>query len=242
MSEPAFTVVTWDNIGNTLWGVRLSDVGDQWTLLPDDPAALDSAPTFDELFADYDVTLHECKTLEAVDSHIADADFLVVHKEYLPGDVLRKGTRLRLIQHLGLDYRGIPMDAARAMGVPVAATPLVNYLAVAEHNWALILDYFKRMPQHRRFMQERTYVQEGWGAVPGLKIILACDQTLGRDGRNCPPDGALRQGVRHEGDLLGHPALRRCGSPVWRSVRLLGRPVEPIRCNKRADSHQAGDA
>jgi len=179
MSKPAFMVVIWDNIGNVLWGVRLSDVGDQWQLKPDDPAALDAAPTFAELFADYDVTLHECKTLEEVDAHIADADFLVVHKENLPGDVLRKGARLRLVQHLGLDYRGIPMETARAMGIPVAATPLVNYLAVAEHNWALILDYLKRMPQHRRFMQARAYVQEGWGAVPSLNIMLACDQTLG---------------------------------------------------------------
>ena len=70
------------------------------------------------------------------------------------------------------------METARAMGVPVAATPLVNYLAVAEHNWALILDYLKRMPQHRRFMQERAYVQEA-DEPSKSEIILACDQTLG---------------------------------------------------------------
>jgi D-3-phosphoglycerate dehydrogenase / 2-oxoglutarate reductase len=71
------------------------------------------------------------------------------------------------------------MNAAQDMGILVAATPLVNYLAVAEHNWALILDYLKHMPQHRRFMQERAYTKEGWGAVPSLNIMLACDQTLG---------------------------------------------------------------
>jgi phosphoglycerate dehydrogenase-like enzyme len=181
MSKPAFTVVTWDNIGNTLWGVRLAEQMGDWRdkLLPDDPAACGEAPSFDELFADYDVTLHECKTLDEVDAHIAEADFLVVHKENLPGEVLAKGKKLRLVQHLGLDYRGIPMETAHAMGIPVAATPLVNYLAVAEHDWALILDYLKRMPQQRRFMYERRYVREGWGAVPSLNIILACDQTLG---------------------------------------------------------------
>jgi phosphoglycerate dehydrogenase-like enzyme len=182
MSKPAFTVVIWDNIGNVLWGVRLNEhIGENWRdkLLPDDPAACGEAPTFAELFADYDVTVHECKALEEVDAHIADADFLVVHKENLPGEALSKGKKLRLVQHLGLDYRGIPMETVRAMGVPVAVTPLVNYLAVAEHDWALILDYLKRMPQHRRYMQERVYVQEGWGAVPSLNIMLACDQTLG---------------------------------------------------------------
>ena len=46
MSKPAFTVVTWDNIGNTLWGVRLNELlGENWRdkLLPDDPAACGEA-------------------------------------------------------------------------------------------------------------------------------------------------------------------------------------------------------
>lgn len=182
MSKPAFTVVVWDNIGNTLWGVRLKGrYGENWRnyLQAEDPAAIDYAPDFEELFADYDVTLHECKTLEEVDAHIADADFLVVHKEMLPGEVLAKGKKLRLVQHLGLDYRGIPMDTARAMSIPVAATPLVNYLAVAEHAWAMILSYLKRLPQHRVYMQQRGYMEDNWGAPVDLRIHLACDLTLG---------------------------------------------------------------
>ncbi len=60
-----------------------------------------------------------------------------------------RGKKLKLVQHLGLDYRGVPMDAARALGVPVCATPLVNYEAVAEHAWALLLHHFKQMPAQR---------------------------------------------------------------------------------------------
>lgn len=184
MPKQAITIVTWDNIGNTLTGVRLREgMGSGWRdkLLLDDPAAPADglAPTFEELFADYDVTLQECKTLEEVESHIADADYLVVHKEMLPGEVLQKGKKVRLVQHLGLDYRGIPMDTAKAMGIPVAATPLVNYLAVAEHNWAMILNHVKRMPQQRVYMQQRAYVQSTWGTPPELKIGLMCDLTLG---------------------------------------------------------------
>lgn len=182
MAKEAITIVIWDNIGNVLWGVRTDDDGAserRKNLKPDDPAALDAAPTFDELFADYDVTLHECHTLDEVEAHVADADFLIIHKEMLPGDVLAKGKKIRLLQHLGLDYRGVPMETARRMGIPVAATPLVNYLAVAEHDWALILNHLKRMPQQREWMQKRSYVEGGWGAPVDLKIILACDVTLG---------------------------------------------------------------
>ncbi len=180
---PAFTVVVWDSVGNTLWGVRSEQrfAADslRHRLPPDDPAALDAAPTFEELFADYDVTLHECQSLDEVERHLPDADFLVLHKVMLPGEVLMKGRKLRLVQHLGLDYRGIPVNTARTMGVPCAATPLVNYLAVAEHNWALILNHLKRLPQQRAYMYERGYVKNGWGNLVPLRISLACDLTLG---------------------------------------------------------------
>src|SRR5262245_56814062 len=153
-------ILVWDSVGNVLWGVRLQQIiGENWRdkLSPDDDAAIDSAPTFEELFADYDVELVECKSLADVEANMADAEFLNIHKVNVPGDVLLKGKRLRLVQHLGLDYRGIPMDAARTLGVPVAATPLVNYLAVAEHNWSLILNFLKNLPQQREYMKRRDY-------------------------------------------------------------------------------------
>lgn len=176
-------IVTWDSVGNTMWGVRMERIhGDDYhkkRLPSDDPAAIDRAPTFDELFSEYDVSLFECKSLEDVQTQIADAEFLVLHKVNLPADVLKQGKKLRLIQHLGLDYRGMPVAVAKAMGVPCAATPLINYRAVAEHNWALILNHFKRMPLHRVKMQQRAYLEEGWGFLPSLKISLMSDLKIG---------------------------------------------------------------
>src|SRR5215467_13432321 len=157
-------IVVWDNIGNVLLGVRLRNMKDnEWLkyLTPDDPAALDSAPTFEELFADYETKIHEVKTLDELDAVIADADFLVVHKERVPPEVLAKGKKLRLIQHLGEDYRGVPMETARAMGVPVCATPLINYIAVAEHAWALLLNHYKQMCQQRINVETRAYAERG---------------------------------------------------------------------------------
>ena len=171
-------IVNWDSVGNTLWGVRRGQ--NSATRMPtDDPAAIDRSPTFDELFADFDVTLHECESLDDVEQHIEDADFLVLHKVNVPAEVLKRGKKLRLVQHLGMDYRGMPVETATAMGIPCAATPLINYRAVAEHNWALILNHFKRLPQHRIAMQNRAYVDEGWGFLPSLKISLMSDLTLG---------------------------------------------------------------
>src|SRR5258708_12063931 len=173
-------IVVWDNIGNVLLGVRLQKNAEDWLkyLKPDDPAAIEAAPLFDELFADYETKVHEVKTLDELDAVIADADFLVVHKERVPAEVLAKGKKLRLIQHLGEDYRGVPMETAREMGVPVCATPLINYIAVAEHAWALLLNHYKQMRQQRIHVETRAYDKLGWGATV-LNVRILQDYTLG---------------------------------------------------------------
>jgi phosphoglycerate dehydrogenase-like enzyme len=174
-------IAVWDKIGNVLLGVRLRGQSDNpWRarLTPDDPAAIEAAPLFDELFAGYDVALHEVQTLAELDTIIPEIEYLVLHKERVTPEVLAKGKKLRLIQHLGQDYRGLPVETARVMAVPVCATPLINYIAVAEHAWTLLLNHFKQMPQQRIQMEQRLYQQRGWGAtVPGVRVVQ--DYTLG---------------------------------------------------------------
>src|SRR5690242_9836001 len=137
-------IVVWDAVGNVMWGVRPWEqwgAASQKALLAEDPDAQAHAPSFEQIFAGYDVELHQVHSVEELSAHIDQADYLVIHKVIVPPEVLLRGRKLRLVQHLGLDYRGIPMDAVRELGIPAAATPLVNYLAVAEHAWALILNH-----------------------------------------------------------------------------------------------------
>lgn len=200
---PRTKIVVWDNIGNTLLGVR---PWDSWSpeikawMLAEDPAAAAHAPSFAELFAEFDVELEwyqanpsgpgifgalqqdfapalwQLTDVAQIVATAADADYVVIHKERLPAEAVAGATRLRLLQHLGQDYRGVPIAAARAKGIPVAAPPLVNYIAVAEHVWALILNHLKRLPALRAHMQERG-AADRWNVVPGIK--LARDLTLG---------------------------------------------------------------
>src|ERR1044071_3113881 len=130
MAKTPLTIAVWDNIGNVLLGVRLEKgFGDGWQdkLVKSDPAAIDYLPEFSKMFADYDVTLHEVHTLAELDAVIADVDYLVIHKERLTPEVLAKGKKVRLLQHLGEDYRGVPSEMAKSMGIPICATPLINY-------------------------------------------------------------------------------------------------------------------
>ncbi|MGB3306756.1 MAG: NAD(P)-dependent oxidoreductase [Thermomicrobiales bacterium] len=197
-------VVVWDNIGNTILGMRSWD---EWSahiqerLLTEDPDAKKHVVSLNELFPDQELDVvwlydpvkyqrgfsalfHEHEEWirpltdpDTLRQELADADFFILHKEMLPPEALADAGKLRLIQHLGRDYRGVPMEAARARNIPVAATPLVNYSAVAEHVWAMILEYLKRLRDQRDYMQSRSYLNE-WGAYhPGVPLLS--DLTLG---------------------------------------------------------------
>ena len=119
-------VVVWDFVGNTMWGVRnWEEWGEegQKRLIAEDPDAKAHAPSFDEIFEGYEINLQKVNNLDELSAHIEDADFLVIHKVIVPPEVLLRGKKLRLVEHLGLDYRGIPMDAVRQLGIPAAAKP-----------------------------------------------------------------------------------------------------------------------
>lgn len=203
MSRDRIKIVVWDSIGNTLLGVR---PWESWEpnhkkqFLAEDPNAAQRAVSFRQLFADYDVDLvwfnspdgpyatfgplhadyeGSVRFLQSTDeiaAEIVDADYLILHKERLPASALQGAKQLKLIQHLGQDYRGVPLAAARELGVPVAATPLVNYITVAEQVWGFILNWFKRLPSLREHMRAREYTTT-WGLYPDVKYLG--DVTLG---------------------------------------------------------------
>jgi phosphoglycerate dehydrogenase-like enzyme len=203
MTGERIKIVVWDSIGNTLLGVRPWSSWDEKTVthfLREDPAGPERAKSFRDLFADRDVELiwfnsadgpyapfgqlyadyegsvRFTRNVDEIAAEIPDADYLVLHKERLPADALRAARKLKLVQHLGQDYRGVPLDAAREIGVPVAATPLVNYITVAEHVWAFVLNWLKRLPALREHMRARNYA-ETWGLYPNTRY--AGDVTLG---------------------------------------------------------------
>jgi phosphoglycerate dehydrogenase-like enzyme len=203
MTGERVKIVVWDSIGNTLLGVRPWSSWDapvRETLLRENPSAESIAVPLREILADYDVdltwfnsadapyapfgqlyadyegSLRFTRSIDEIVRAIEDADFLVLHKERLPAEALERTKNLRLVQHLGQDFRGVPLDAARARGIPVAATPLVNYITVAEQVWAYILNWAKRLPSLRRHMASRAYV-DSWHGFPDTKYLG--DLTLG---------------------------------------------------------------
>lgn len=177
-------IVVWDSVGNVMWGMPEWETRHAATKAQlieerggDEARAKADAPSWAELFRNYDAALIHVKSADELDKVIADADYFIAHKVMVPAEILRKGKKLRLVQHLGFDYRGIPMDVIAELGIPCAATPLINYFAVAEHCWALILNHLKKMAGQRAGMYSRAYLDRQWGTFRDLQLV--CDQTLG---------------------------------------------------------------
>lgn len=179
---------TWDNIGNTMLGMRPWDDWDEQTrqrFLNEDPNARQRIKTLADLFPDYEIELtwlydpeksrrgfaafidEYQENLRAVDSvevlteALSNLDVFVLHKETLPPEALARAQDLRLIHHLGSDYRGIPVEAARAKGIATAASPLINYTTVAEFLWGMLLSIIKQIPAQQQYMMDATY-EHGW--------------------------------------------------------------------------------
>jgi phosphoglycerate dehydrogenase-like enzyme len=203
MTVESVKIVVWDSIGNTVLGVRpwaSWDIPVQETLRSENPDAENVAlplrailagynidltwfnsadapyAPFGQLYADFEGCLRFTRNLDEITEAIKDADYLVLHKERLPAEAIARAKNLRLIQHLGQDYRGVPVEAARERGIPVAATPLVNYITVAEQVWAYILNWAKRLPALRAHMARRAYI-DSWHSFPGT--LYLGDLTLG---------------------------------------------------------------
>lgn len=80
---------------------------------------------------------------------IPQADVLISERSgVIDREIIAAGARLRLIQRIGSLVHDIDLQAARELGVPVAARPIVGTIAVAEHVMTQMLAVLRRvMPE-----------------------------------------------------------------------------------------------
>lgn len=88
---------------------------------------------------------------------IGDYDAIVCGDDEYTRQVLEKGKagKLRYLSKYGIGLDKIDLKAAKDLGIPVASTPGVNHVTVAEHTFTHILAFFKN------YYEEVGYVKEG---------------------------------------------------------------------------------
>jgi phosphoglycerate dehydrogenase-like enzyme len=76
---------------------------------------------------------------------LRECDFILVADHEVKAEHIAAAPRLRMIQHQGVGYERIDLEACRARGIPVALTPEGTSIGVAEHTLLLILALYKQL-------------------------------------------------------------------------------------------------
>jgi D-3-phosphoglycerate dehydrogenase len=114
------------------------------------------------ILKDIDIVTASDPSQETLRREIGDADAIIVRTQ-LPADIFEHGRRVRACVRHGTGLDLIPVDAATALGIPVANVPAVNANAVAEYVVAQMLLGARRL--HRVDSMHRG---ESWGAARKL--------------------------------------------------------------------------
>lgn len=84
---------------------------------------------------------------------ISDAEVLIPEHIRVNEELLEKAPKLKLVQ-TGAGYDNVDIDACTRFGVKAANAAGVNATAVAEHAFAMILDYYKNISYLDTFMKQ----------------------------------------------------------------------------------------
>jgi phosphoglycerate dehydrogenase-like enzyme len=76
---------------------------------------------------------------------LASCDFILVADQAISAEHIAAAPRLRMIQHQGVGYERIDLNACRSRQIPVALTPEGTSAGVAEHTLLLILAVYKNL-------------------------------------------------------------------------------------------------
>ena len=112
-----------------------------------------------EILKDTEIVTASDPSEATLRKEIGDADAIIVRTN-LPGDIFEHGRRVRACVRHGAGLDLIPVDAATALGIPVANVPAVNANAVAEYVVAQMLLGARRL--HRI---DSTLRRESWAAA-----------------------------------------------------------------------------
>ncbi|KAK9824779.1 hypothetical protein WJX74_008110 [Apatococcus lobatus] len=144
--------------------------------------------------------LPEWAELRIVDStkrlqdQVADTEVIIPTTGPLPAEVVAAAPKLKLILQPAAGYSNIPLEAAKARGIPVCNAPGVNARAVAEATIMVLLMLARRAPENQAVFQA--------GKVGGPLGVQLEGRTLGVIGM-----GAIGQQVAELGEALGMKCL-----------------------------------
>lgn len=113
---------------------------------------------------------------------IANYDGVICGDDFITRNVLQKGGNgiLKVISKYGIGLDKIDLNAAEELGITVTNCPGVNHITVAEHTFALILAFYKNIPDEIIHTRSGQWARLIGHELYGKKIGVA---GLGRIGK-----------------------------------------------------------
>jgi D-3-phosphoglycerate dehydrogenase len=131
--------------------------------------------------------------LEALTEQIADADGVTLRTTPLPGDVIARAERLKVVARHGVGYDNIDVAALTRRGIPLAITADANATSVAEHTLYFMLSLAKQGMRYDRATRQRGWaVRNSFEAVDlaGRRVLIMGFGRIGREvARRCAAFG-----------------------------------------------------
>ena len=90
---------------------------------------------------------------------LASCDFILVADQAILAEHIAAAPRLKMIQHQGVGYERIDLNACRSRRIPVAITPEGTSIGVAEHTLLLILAVYKNLIKASAALQAGSWLQ-----------------------------------------------------------------------------------
>jgi len=112
----------------------------------------------------YDVV--DGSSMDEVAQKIVDADGVTIRTALLPGDVLERAERLKVVSRHGVGYDNVDLDHLNSRGIPLALTADANASSVAEHVMFMILHLAKR-----GFRYDRATRTGDWALRNSLEVV-----------------------------------------------------------------------
>ena len=159
---------------------------------------------------------------EAILSRAYNADIVLTNKTLLSAATIATLPRLKYIGVLATGYDIVDTAAARARGIPVTNVPVYGTDAVAEHVFALLLNFWRQPQRHSDLVKEGAWTAAGDFCFWRTPLIELSGRTLGlvgfgRIGRRVGElAAAFKMQVLVAAPRLGTPPTYRhevCGLP-----------------------------
>lgn len=123
-------------------------------VLTDAQTVIDDIVNADSLRQFGEVAEYGLLAYEEVAENISDADIVVCNKTVLDSHSLRLAKNLKYIGLFATGYNNIDVDYCRENGIAVCNAGSYSTSAVAQHTFALILEFFNRTSDYNKFVHD----------------------------------------------------------------------------------------